>query len=128
MGGPFGDQAVALLTWYVWFDWAIKLPIDVVGAGVNAVSLPASNLGTSESAVVGYSGGDIMSPTLSGMDVFEESGMFSKKSGQSAAMSASESERYMVWWGGDWMERIEDDVGIEREWVVIRLCGSKCGG
>ncbi len=61
-GGPFGNQAVALLTGYVWFDWAIKLPIDVVEAGINAISLLVLNLGTLESAVVGYSGGDIMSP------------------------------------------------------------------
>ena len=33
-----------------------------------------------------------------------------------------------VVWGGDWMEKIEDDVGIESGWVVIGLCGSKCGG
>ncbi len=100
VGGPFGDQAIALLTGYVWFDWAIKLPIDVAGAGVNAVSLPALNLGTSESAVVGYSGRDMMSPwMLSGMDVFKEPGMFLKRSGQSAAMSARKLEQYMVWCG-----------------------------
>ena len=64
-----------------------------MGAGVNTVSLPALNLGTLESAVVGYSG------VLSGMDVFEEPGMFSKRSSQSAAMSAGKSEEYMVWCG-----------------------------
>jgi len=84
VGRPFGNQAIVLLTWYVWFDWAIKLSIDVVGAGVNAISLPALNLGTSELAVVGYSGGDIMSPwMLSGMDVFKEPSMFLKRPGQS---------------------------------------------
>jgi len=36
---------------------------------------------------------------LSGMDMFEEPDMFSKRSGQSAAMSVSKSEQYMVWYG-----------------------------
>jgi hypothetical protein len=77
------------------FDWAIKLSINAVGEGVNAVSLLALNLGTSES-VVGYSGGDIMSPwMLSGMDMFKEPGMSSKRLGQSMAMSASKLEQYM---------------------------------
>ena len=72
----------------------------MVGAGVNAVSLPVLNLGISESAVVGYSGGDIMSPwMLSCMYVFEEPGVFSKRSGRSTAMSVRKSERYMVWCG-----------------------------
>jgi hypothetical protein len=71
--------------------------MDVTRAGVNAVSLPALNLGTLESAVVRYSGGDIMSPwMLSGTDMFEEPVMFSRRSGRRAAMSASKLEGYMM--------------------------------
>ncbi len=72
----------------------------MVGAVINTVSLPVLNLGILELAVVGYSGGDIMSPwMLSCMFVFEEPGVFLKRLGRSMAMSVSKSEWYMVWCG-----------------------------
>ncbi len=69
----------------------------MAGAGVNAISLPAPfKLGTLESALVRYSGGDIMSPwMLPGTDMFEGPVMFLKRSGRRAAMSASKLGGYM---------------------------------
>jgi hypothetical protein len=70
----------------------------VAAAGINAISLPAPfKLVTSESAVVRYSGGDIMSPWMpSGTDMFEELVMFMKRSGRRVVMSASKLEGYMM--------------------------------
>jgi hypothetical protein len=43
-----------LLTGYEWFDWAVSVPVNVVGVGINAISLPALKLRRPVSAVEGY--------------------------------------------------------------------------